>query len=293
MTKASLLKSIHASEGRVVVSEIISAVNPVIPGLTNAELAASQGADLLLLNMFDVDRPALVGAPEGFGSDSFLSEVAQLTGRIIGINLELAADGAGENSNGFWEITSGRIANGKNARRAVDMGASFVVVTGNPGNGVSEHSIINAVSDISNVIGEQAIIIAGKMHSAGAPNADGGSILKPENAIAYAKAGADIVLIPAPGTVPGMCQQRAQKLVDAIHEAGALAMTAIGTSQEGSDVATIRTIALMSKMAGADLHHIGDTGYFGVAIPDNIREYSIAIRGVRHTYSRIGRSINR
>ncbi|HFV5581391.1 TPA: haloacid dehalogenase-like hydrolase, partial [Escherichia coli] len=52
-------------------------------------------------------------------------------------------------------------------------------------------------------------------------------------------------------------------------------------------------IALMSKMAGADLHHIGDTGYMGMALPENILAYSIAIRGVRHTYTRIARSVYR
>lgn len=74
---------------------------------------------------------------------------------------------------------------------------------------------------------------------------------------------------------------------------GAMTMTAIGTSQEGADAETVRQIALMSKMAGTDLHHIGDTGYTGIAIPENIRTYSIAIRGVRHTYTRIARSVNR
>jgi len=101
------------------------------------------------------------------------------------------------------------------------------------------------------------------------------------------------VLIPAPGTIPGMSQQRVASLIDTAHAHGLLAMTAIGTSQEGADVSTIRQIALMSKMAGADLHHIGDTGYMGMALPENILAYSIAIRGVRHTYIRIARSVNR
>jgi len=70
-------------------------------------------------------------------------------------------------------------------------------------------------------------------------------------------------------------------------------MTAIGTSQEGADKSTVRQIALMCKMAGTDLHHIGDTGYVGMAIPENILTYSIAIRGIRHTYTRIASSVNR
>ena len=80
---------------------------------------------------------------------------------------------------------------------------------------------------------------------------------------------------------------------DLAHGLGVLTMTSIGTSQEGADKATIRQIALMCKMTGTDLHHIGDAGYTGMAIPENILNYSIVIRGRRHTYTRIAASINR
>ena len=106
-------------------------------------------------------------------------------------------------------------------------------------------------------------------------------------------AGADIILLPAPGTVPGITQEYAHRLIEVVHSRGKLALTAIGTSQEGADVATIRQIALMCKMAGADIHHIGDTGVPGMALPQNIMAYSIAIRGERHTYHKMAQSVNR
>jgi len=74
---------------------------------------------------------------------------------------------------------------------------------------------------------------------------------------------------------------------------GALAMLTVGTSQEGADEATIRQIALNSKMAGADIYHVGDTGFYGIAVPENIMSYSIAIRGWRHTYLRMASSVVR
>jgi hypothetical protein len=82
-------------------------------------------------------------------------------------------------------------------------------------------------------------------------------------------------------------------LVDEAHRLGALTMTTIGTSQEGADQQTIRQIALMNKMTGTDLHHLGDAGYTGVTVPENIMAYSMTIRGRRHTYMRMARSINR
>ena len=100
-------------------------------------------------------------------------------------------------------------------------------------------------------------------------------------------------LLPAPGTVPGITMEYARTLISCAHRHGALTITAIGTSQEGADTDTIRRIALMCKMAGTDIHHIGDTGYTGMALAENIMAYSIAVRGIRHTYHRMAISVER
>ena len=65
-------------------------------------------------------------------------------------------------------------------------------------------------------------------------------------------------------------------MVSYIHELGKLSLTAIGTSQEGASPATIEQIALMCKMTGTDLHHVGDAGVGGLN-PENLMAYSIAI----------------
>ncbi|ETK37371.1 hypothetical protein MPTA5024_04155 [Microbispora sp. ATCC PTA-5024] len=79
----------------------------------------------------------------------------------------------------------------------------------------------------------------------------------------------------------------------AAHAAGALTMTTIGTSQEGADADTVRRLALMAKMTGTDIHHLGDCGYFGITVPENILAYSVAIRGRRHAYRRMAMSLLR
>lgn len=99
--------------------------------------------------------------------------------------------------------------------------------------------------------------------------------------------------MPAPGSVPGITMEYIRGLVSYAHELGKLTLTSIGTSQEGADVSTIREIALMCKMARTDLHHLGDSGYMGMALPENIFEYGKVIRGVRHTYHRMAASIKR
>lgn len=108
------------------------------------------------------------------------------------------------------------------------------------------------------------ILTAGKMHASGIISEAGEKILTEKDVEAFVDAGADVILLPAPGTVPGITMEYAGKLIRKAHEKGALAMTTIGTSQEGADEATIRQIALMCKMAGADIHHIGDSGYMGM-----------------------------
>ena len=82
--------------------------------------------------------------------------------------------------------------------------------------------------------------------------------------------------------------------VDLIHEQGALASLGVHTSQEGAFPQTVEQIALYAKMAGADIHDLGDSGY-NEQVPDplNIFHYSMAIRGRRHTYRRMAMSVRR
>ena len=101
------------------------------------------------------------------------------------------------------------------------------------------------------------------------------------------------MLLPAPGTVPGMTVEIVRALVEAAHERGLLAMNTVGTSQEGASVSTIEQLALMSKMTGADIHHIGDAGTIGIAVPENITAWSLALRGRRHTWHRMTASLRR
>lgn len=293
MDRAALLYAIRASEGRVMVSESIAITQPLLNSVTNAELAASQGADIILVNMFDTDNPRIMGLPAGTPPEQMLHELQHLTGRIIGVNLEAVDPKFATEHDDLWKMNPGRAATPENARRLINMGAKIIVLTGNPNNGVSNQALGEAVKSIRAAVGDEVIIISGKMHGSGIVSESGGSIIGEDDVKEFALQGADIVLLPAPGTVPGMSVERVSRLVDTAHSHGALAMTAIGTSQEGADISTIRQIALWSKMAGADLHHIGDTGYMGMALPENILAYSIAIRGVRHTYNRIARSVNR
>ena len=82
-------------------------------------------------------------------------------------------------------------------------------------------------------------------------------------------------------------------IVKEVHAQGALVLSAMGTSQESSEPEMVRDIAIKNKICGVDMHHIGDSGYGGLAPVENIFALSKAIRGQRHAVSRMARSINR
>ena len=292
--REELLHAMASGEGRTIACETICSIQPMLGDITNAEFAAAMGADILLLNIFDVTAPAIRGLPKT-EPENVIRKLKELTGRPVGINLEpveqvLSSLDPEEN---MWAMTDGRKATLENARKAADMGVNLILLTGNPGVGVTNDAIVQTLRLYKKELGDRLILAAGKMHASGILTEGAEKIITKEDVAAFARAGADIILLPAPGTVPGITMEYIRELVSYAHSLGCLTITAIGTSQEGADVATIRQIALMCKMTGTDIHHLGDSGYGGMALPENIQAYSIAVRGIRHTYRRMAASINR
>ena len=256
MNAEDLKESIKASEGRVVLSENVVTSQPLGEDITNAEVAAAFGADLILLNNMDV------------------------------VNLEpidVDADMLEER----LEIVTGRTATPETLAEVERLGYNFVVLTGNPGTGVTNEQIVKNIKIAKQKF--SGLVIAGKMHAAGVNEPLINSNIVKE----FIDAGADVILVPAVGTVPGLTDDELTEIVKIAHEANALVMSTIGTSQESGTTSYIENIAIRNKICGVDILHIGDAGYGGMAPVENIFTLSKAIRGQRHTVSRMARSINR
>lgn len=284
MSATELKQSIKASEGRVVLSENVAPRESFIGDITNAEIAKAFGADLILLNGLDVFEPEIFGLVSS--KENVVHRLHQLVGCPIGVNLEpvdLQMDMLEER----LTIVKGRQANEETFKQIAQLGFDFVCLTGNPGTGVSNQAIIKAIQMAK--VHFSGLIIAGKMHGAGADEA----VVDLESVAKFIEAGADVILVPAVGTVPGFDLPELKEIVNLSHRNGALVMSTIGTSQESSAVTTIQSIALQNKIAGVDIQHIGDAGYGGVAPVENIYELSKVLRGMRHTVSRMARSVNR
>lgn len=283
MNKDELKQSILASEGRTIMTETVVACPPLLGDLTNAELAVSFGSDMVLLNVFDCNNPHINGLPE---TDEPVKLLKKLVGRPVGCNLEPIDENAKMMENRL-EISSGRHATKATFIKAKELGFDFICLTGNPGTGVSNASIENAIKLAKEYFG--GMIIAGKMHSSGIDEA----LVDLDSIERFIDAGADIILMPAVYTVPGLSEEEVTAACKLIKSKGALSLSSIGTSQEGSDEGTIRQIALVNKRCGIDIQHIGDAGWCGIALPENIMALSIAIRGKRWTYHKIASSVNR
>ncbi|MER0123874.1 haloacid dehalogenase-like hydrolase [Streptococcus sp. ZJ93] len=283
MTKSDLKQSIKASEGRILLGETVVTAAPLIAGVSNAEMMSAFGCDLLILNEFDVFTCFI---QDFYTCDNPIAELKRLTGRPIGINLE-PVDETEIVLDEQVHLSPGRKVSSASLQRANELGIDFIMLTGNPSTGVSlaaiEFAIRLAVEHFD------GLIFAGKMHGAGL----GETVVNEVALLDFVAAGADGVLIPAVGTVPGVREDVVAPIIERIKQAGALVMSTIGTSQESADSQTVREFGLSNKRVGSDIHHIGDGGYGRMPDPENILALSLAVRGKRHTYFRMGQSILR
>jgi hypothetical protein len=282
-SKEELKQAILASEGRTIMTETVVAIQPLLGDLTNAELAVAFGSDMVLLNVFDCNHPKINGLQD---CDEPVKQLKKLIGKPVGCNLEPIDEDALMMEERA-EIASGRHATKETFIKANELGFDFICLTGNPGTGVSNHSIEKAIACAKQYF--NGLIIAGKMHSSGIDE----ELVDLDSISRFINAGADIILMPAVYTVPGLSEETVTKACQLIKSKGALSLSSIGTSQEGSDEDTIRMIALTNKRCGIDIQHIGDAGWCGIALPENIMALSIAIRGKRWTYHKMASSINR
>lgn len=284
-----LKQAILASEGRTVMAENVASSSNFLAGVTNAELERAAGADLILFNALDLFDPQIVGIPDNI-EESPVEWIKKAIGRPIGVNLEPVDIKASMNE-ARSEISIGRIVSPKTLKQANKLGFNFICLTGNPGAGVTNDAIKHAI-ELSREHFD-GLIIAGKMHGAGVDE----PVMNLEIAKQFVETGIDMLLVPAPYTVPYFMEQDLKEIADYVrsHNKGksiedkVLLLTANGTSQDSSDSDTIKKIALASKACGADIQHIGDS-LNGICLPENIFALGQAIRGYRHQMVMLGKS---
>ena len=145
------------------------------------------------------------------------------------------------------------------------------------------------IREIRELVGPDMILHVARSHGSGILNVENDrGLIDEDEVISLIQAGVDIIGFPAPGSYPGWDVATCKHYVDLGHAHGAVVVLGVHTSQEGSNPETLEQIALMAKMAGADMHDLGDCGFNESMIdPMNILRYGVAIRGKRHHYRRM------
>ncbi len=273
---ASLATALRRSEGRALMAEAVAPAPPIVDGVANVELVAAMGADLVCLNLYEPGAGRPLPGLEGLEAPpTTLGALRELLARPVGCNLEPEVTGVPEAVR----------ATPAQAAAVADEGAAFVVVTANPGRGIGRAELERAVRTVRSAAPE-VLCLAGRMHGAG-----GSEPVHEDDVAALVDAGAHGVLVPVPGTVPGVSEELARAMARQAAERSAISVGTVGTSQEGSNVTTIRSLALTAKRVGVDVHHLGDAGLGGIAAPTNVYAYSEAIRGTRHTWRRMAHGL--
>jgi hypothetical protein len=302
---AQLREAVAMSEGRTVVGVARVRGPNACDGVSNAELCAAFGCDIVALGLYDPHNPYFPGLPNriskepddtilaqvqaDLGRGWTLREVRELIGRPIAAGLYGTKTGFPDKMEASFTKV---LATPENALLLVEQGVDIVQVmdwlTPLP-------ELAAALREIRAVIGNRALLSFARPNGWGLFGGHARrEFITEEEIDAVIEAGCDIVEIPAVGTIPRFSAVLVERLVRRIHDGGALAGVWIATSQEGATTETIRQIAYDTKITGADMFTISDVGLTeSVPDPENILALSIALRGRRHTYRRMAFSIRR
>jgi len=267
---SALTAAVAAAEGRTIVAEVVAAAAGLASGVHDAEVVAALGADVILLNLIETAASDNDWNFPALGALSTLDDLARCLGRPIGVNLEPG------------DVPGPRQASAEGVRRLLGDGAALIVLTANPATGTTYADLARVCSDLRAAAGADAALWAGKMHHAGVREA-----VTPQALLSLVDAGADGVLLPVPGTVPGVTRESAREACAAAQDAGAVVLGTVGTSQEGTHLQVARALAVAAKEVGVDAHHLGDAGLGRAPDPELVYAWSVAVRGRRHTWRRM------
>lgn len=319
MNASELKAAIKGSEGRVVMAQLNTHAS-VLGDATNPELAQAMGADMIMVNCYNMDPEhpdpnannatqtidgwvvqEYQGKEKGWVNKTIrLREMKELVDIPMGIYLETSNPEVKKNQEvttyGWSDIPEGRKACKANFEKLKKEGADFVVLAGNPGSGVTYENVIQATKECKEVVGDEVLIFAGKWEDGNTEPILGDPQLGMEKSKAIIKqlidAGADCITLAMPGARFGISTEEIRDLVTYIHtyKPGTLALSFLDGSIEGSDEETVRICTIESKKTGADIHAIGDAGLNGMSVPEDIYQMAITTKGRRLTWKRMAGS---
>ena len=299
MSAEDLKLSIRLAEGRTILSQSFSGMGQaLVDGITNPELEAAFGADILMLNGYSLDEKSPmhgIKTRDAYSGESKILRVKDLkkwVRRPIGIYLECVKE---INEPSHSSLTMGRSAIEENFHKVVEEGADFLILGGNPKMNIKIEDIIAATRVAGKTVKGKVLIFSGKWEDGVYEKVLGDPLAtKPAKEFIdeLIDAGVDVINFPSPGSRQGITTDIIRELVEYVHRKSpeTMTMSFIDGSVEGADVDTIRLIGLESRETGADIHAIGDAGLGGMSVPENIYQLSLTVKGRRLTFKRLALS---
>lgn len=117
-------------------------------------------ADMILLNMFDINAPRIMGL-EDVPAENLIRKLKELLGRPVGIYLE-PVDVHALPAETLQKLPTGRISTADSLKREKELGVDFICLTGNPQTGVTNNEIMQAITTAKTICDDDCMIIAGK-----------------------------------------------------------------------------------------------------------------------------------
>jgi len=287
MNAAQLAQSIRETEGRTISAEVICTYEPPVEGVTHAEIAAAFGADIITLDHYDPDQPLIRGLPASIaGQPDILHQLKRMIGRPIAVNMAVTRQ-----SEGGWLYT--RRYSPERMEKLVQQGADIVFLYGDSATGQTAREVAAAAREAHRRYGDSLLLV-------GVPDvyfpAPVNETIRQQYRQAHQEiieAGAQCIGLVMPGSKQAWRLEDTAELVDHIHQLDGLVWLILTGSVEGSPLENIQQMALNAKMIGGDVYRLDEAGLAGMPLPENILEFSLTIRGKRHTYRRMALSVLR
>lgn len=287
MNAAELTKSIRETEGRTISAEVICTYEPPVEGVTHAEIAAAFGADIITLDHFDPDNPLIRGLPASVAAQpDILRQLKRMIGRPIAVNMAVTRQ-----EEGGWLYT--RRYSAERLEKLAQQGADIVFLYGDPHSGQTTVEVAAAAREARVRYGDDLMLVGVPDVFFPPPNDEA---LREHYRRAHEQilsAGAQCIGLVMPGSKQGWRLEETAALVDHVHQLGGLVWLILTGSVEGSPRENIQQMALNAKMLGGDVYRLDEAGLAGMPLPENILEFSLTIRGKRHTYRRMALSVMR
>lgn len=287
MNGADLAAAIRKSEGRTLAAEVIASYQSPVEGVSHGEIAAAMGADIIALDRYDCQSPAISGLPPSVLSNSApLTAYKRMLGRPIAINMIVADPSTAAD-------LGGRLVSESSVELAAAQGLDLLFLYVRPHMGGTPEMMQNAARMIRQRTGDELLLIGVPSFSLPAPRSAQGIRNYLDQAEALLEAGCHGIGLPMPGSKQGWLFEPTAAIIDAIHDQERLTWLFVTGSIEGAPAEAMVQLALAAKQLGTDAVRLDEAGLSGMPAPENILAFSLAYRGARHTYRRMAASIQR